>query len=344
MQGKTVLIGMSGGVDSAVSALLLKQQGYEAVGGTFRLWDGPAADCDDARAICGQLGIPHHVFDFRERFRREVMEYFAGEYRHGRTPNPCVVCNRRIKFGAMLEEADRLGCRFAATGHYARMECSGAGLFRARRAGAIKKDQSYVLWQLGQPQLSRALFPLGELDKPAVRRIAEENNLAVSRKAESQDICFIPDGDYAAFLRGYLGADCPPGDFVDEQGNILGRHRGIWHYTVGQRKGLGISFAQPMFVSAVDARSNTVTLCPNERLLRAELRGEHANWICGEPSGPVNLTAKIRYAAEPAACVVTPGPDRTVTAVFDTPQRAITPGQSVVFYDGEFLAGGAVIV
>lgn len=343
MPAKSVIVAMSGGVDSAVAAFLLKEQGYSAAGATFLLWDGPSGGVADARAVCEKLGIQHYVFDFREQFRDGVMEYFAAEYRRGRTPNPCVACNRRIKFGAFLEEADRLGFDYIATGHYARASIGADGMLRVRRAASLAKDQSYALWRLGQNELRRALFPLGELGKPEVRRIAEQSGLPVSRKAESQDICFVPDGDYAAFLRDFLGDECPSGDFVDEAGIVLGRHRGVWSYTVGQRKGLGLSFERPMYVTSLNARANTITLGPSESLFCSELRGEAANWPGGAPYGPVRLAGKIRYGAEPAGCVVTPGENGALSAVFDSPQRAITPGQSAVFYDGDLLVAGAVI-
>ncbi len=340
---------MSGGVDSTAAALLLLEQGFEIAGGTFRLFDAPhgqAADspAEDAAAACRALGIPHYTFDFREIFKKKVLDRFAEEYDRGRTPNPCVLCNREIKFGAFLDAAREYGYDRVATGHYARVEYDGAQtLYRVRRAACAEKDQSYVLYTLSQTRLAAAEFPLGNFSKADARRLAQAHGLAAAKKPESQDICFVPDGDYAAFLCGYLGTKSPPGDFLGENGEILGRHRGVRHYTIGQRRGIGLSFSQPMFVAGIDAEANTVKLAPNEALMRSSLNVSGLNWI--EPlktDVPLRLEVKLRYGAKPAAATVYASGE-TAAVVFDEPQRAVTPGQSAVFYNGEYLVGGGVI-
>ncbi len=343
------MVGMSGGVDSTAAVLLLLEQGYEVAGGTFRLFDTPGAksadiQAEDAAAACRALGILHYTFDFREIFKQKVLDKFAAEYDNGRTPNPCVLCNREIKFGAFLEAARGKGCGRVATGHYSRLEYDKAcGIYRVRRAVYAEKDQSYVLYSLSQAQLAAAVFPLGNYSKAEARRLAQAHGLAAANKPESQDICFVPDGDYAAFLCGYLGTESAPGDFVGQNGELLGRHRGIRNYTIGQRRGIGLSFSQPMFVAGIDAASNTVTLATNEALMKSRLNVSGVNWI--EPpddDSPLRLEVKLRYGARPAAATVFAAGDAALV-VFDEPQRAVTPGQSAVFYSGEYLVGGGVI-
>ena len=334
------MVGMSGGVDSAAAALILLKQGYDVAGATFRMsetdekWDGAA----DAVAVAAKLGIPQYVFDFRELFDRFVRRNFLDEYLRGRTPNPCVACNRNIKFPAFLARAQELGYDAIATGHYARTD--GNGLFRSANH---KKDQSYVLYNLTSDMLGHVLFPLEDRDKGEIRAMAEDEGLPVAHKPDSQDICFIPDGDTAGYLDANTG-ELPPGDFVDESGKMLGRHRGITHYTIGQRKGLGLSLPEPMFVGRIDADRNEVVLVRGEELFTSELTAENFNWIAGEaPQNLGGLACKIRYAHVPASCSACELPGGGVRITFDRPQRAVTGGQSAVLYDGERVLGGGII-
>lgn len=340
-----ILVGMSGGVDSSVAALLLLQQGYEVGGATFRLWDGeiPSNDISDAKKICDSLGIPHYVLDLRDEFRGFVVDEFAAAYKQGLTPNPCVTCNKHIKFGAFMDHALRLGYNGIATGHYAQVKPDSTGRHCLYRALRPEKDQSYVLYNLKGEQLKHIFLPLGGYDKSQVRQIAEEHNLINSRKADSQDICFVPDGDYCGFLQKYTDMDMPEGNFIDADGNVLGRHRGLWRYTVGQRKGLGIAFGRPVYVTAVNAADNTVTVDENEALFSHTLTASNVHWIHGMDEATLECSAKIRYNAAPQPASVTVLPNDMVEVRFETPQRAVTPGQSVVFYSGEMLLGGAVI-
>ncbi len=337
---KRVLLGMSGGVDSAAAAAFLRRQGYEVEGATLLL-EGNADGAGDAARAAAVLGIPHRTVELRETFRREVMDVFAAEYRAGRTPNPCVLCNRAVKFGAMLRYALDNGFDAVATGHYARIrEENGRFLLEAVPS---KKDQSYMLYALSQEQLAHIVFPIGSLEKEQVREVAREAGLPVASKPDSQDICFVPDGDYAAFLARYANEPFTPGDFVDAAGNVLGRHQGLARYTVGQRKGLG-SFGKPMYVTALDAARNRVVLGEEGSQYRAELTVSGVNWIPFDaPAGPIRCRAKIRYHAPAAPCEVTPLPGGRAAVRFDEPQRSVTPGQSAVFYDGALVLGGGLI-
>lgn len=343
---KRVLCAMSGGVDSSAAAALLLEQGYEVIGATMLLWKENTAIADaavrDAAAVCQALGIDHKVVDLRESFYHEVVEPFTKSYLCGLTPNPCVLCNRAIKFGALLQEADRLDCHFFATGHYARIDRDEDGIFHLRISPNREKDQSYVLYQLAQAQLARLLLPVGGMRKDAIRTLAERKNLPIANKPDSQDICFIPDGDYLGFLRRQGVFIDQPGDFVDSAGQVLGRHRGVAHYTVGQRKGLG-AFGEPRFVLRIDPVHNQVVLGKQGEEYGLALCARDLNWIIPFPvEGTLCCTAKIRYKADPAPCRVT-GSSNEVKVEFEQPVRAITPGQSVVFYQDDEVLGGGVI-
>ncbi|MDD5952793.1 MAG: tRNA 2-thiouridine(34) synthase MnmA [Oscillospiraceae bacterium] len=351
-----VMIGMSGGVDSSVAAMLLRDQGYAVTGVTLKLRPNEymqenscggccsLEDIDDARRVAYKLGIEHLVFNFTEVFQKTVMDYFADAYFHGKTPNPCIACNRHVKFDAMLRRAMELGFDYVATGHYASIRQREDGRYLLERVDSAK-DQSYVLYNLTQFQLAHTLLPISGYEKAEIRRMAEEADLPVAHKADSQDICFIEDHDYASFLTRYTGKTTPPGDFVDEAGHVLGTHRGIAHYTIGQRKGLGIAFGQPMYVTGIDAEKNQVILGPAGSQYRSSLIAGDLNWI-SIPSltSPRTVWAKVRYQAEPSQATVSPLKDGTVQVTFKEPQRSVTPGQAVVFYDGKTVVGGGTIL
>lgn len=352
--GSRVLVAMSGGVDSSVALALLQQQGYECVGATMLLHGGPGSleaqtntccsldDVEDAREVARQLGVPHYVFDFTEEFEHEVVDEFAASYEAGRTPNPCVRCNRYLKFGSLLRRARELGCAHIATGHYARVERQ-RGRCVVRKGADAAKDQSYFLCLLTQKQLARTLLPLGGLTKPEARAIAEGLGLGVARKRESEDVCFVPDGDYLSFLERRRGAPFPHGPIVTLDGTVVGEHRGMAGYTIGQRKGLGVALGAPAYVCAKDPATNTVTIGPAEALLCRSLVATGWNWMIEPPQEPLRLRVRTHYrhAEQPATCA--PLPDGSVRVDFDEPQRAITPGQYAAAYDGDILAGGGTI-
>jgi len=350
---KHICIAMSGGVDSAGAALLLQQQGYEVSGVTLRLHPykdrpglcGSADDIETARTVAAAIGIPHTVLDLSELFQQKVMDKFVSEYVHGHTPNPCIDCNREIKFGALLNWALEHGADAIATGHYAQVafdETSGRWLLL--RGKDRRKDQSYVLYQLTQHQLAHLLLPVGDYEKPTLRALAAQAGLTNADKADSQDICFVPDGDYMSFLQNYGGVEPVPGDFVDESGRVLGRHKGLERYTTGQRKGLGISAGEPVYVLRKDLVAGTVVLGPNSALFTRELIADQVNWISiPELTAPIRVTAKTRYSQTESAATVEPLPDARIHVIFDEPQRAITAGQAVVLYDDAVVVGGGTI-
>ena len=348
------LIAMSGGVDSSVAALLAMECGWECIGCTMRLFENDDAglekergccsldDAEDARSVALRLGMPFYVFNYTADFRTQVIAPFVDAYRRGLTPNPCILCNRTMKFERLMRRAAELGCTRLVTGHYARTALED-GRWKLKKALDPDRDQSYVLYMLTQEQLAMVRFPLGELTKPQVRAMAEAHGFLNAAKPDSQDICFVPDGDYPAMIRRSTGRELTPGDFVDSSGRVLGRHRGIECYTVGQRRGLGLSFPQPMYVTAVRPADNTVVLGPREELFSREAWVPDFHWISGRtPPGPVRGKAKIRYRHAEQDVSAYPR-DGGVQLIFDAPQRAVTPGQTAVVYDGDTVLGGGEI-
>ena len=351
-----VFVAMSGGVDSAAAALLLRQAGYDVTGVTLRLHPykdrpglcGSADDIETARAVAAGMGIPHVVLDLCDLFRERVMDRFVWAYTHGRTPNPCIDCNREIKFGALLDWALDQGADAMATGHYARVRLdTPSGRWQLLRGADRRKDQTYFLYQLTQHQLAHLLLPVGDYEKPALRALAAANGLSNAQKADSQDICFIPDGDYASFIRNYTGNVPAEGNFVDRQGKILGRHKGMIHYTVGQRKGLGIALGYPAFVLEIRPKTNEIVLGNDEESLTTTVRAHLLNAMGVEHFDEMEgsrLFAKIRYNHRGGWCSLkVTGPDE-ITCTFEEPQRAVTPGQALVLYgDGYILGGGRIL-
>lgn len=350
-----VAVAMSGGVDSSVAAALLKEQGHELIGITMRVWDPSTcvgetetSCCSpdhvrDARRVAGQLGIPFYVVDFEDEFRRLVIDDFIAEYYHGRTPNPCVRCNRFVKFGLLLEKARELGADFLATGHYARIEKGDDGFYQLLKGLDPKKDQSYFLFDLVQEQLAHSLFPLGGLTKQEVRSLASRFGLRVAEKGESQEICFIPDDDYVRFLEAEKGAEGMSGSIVDRDGNVLGRHNGTYRYTIGQRRGLGIAWKEPLYVLGIDAAQHRVIVGPCDELYRNGLTAAHVNWMMPRPVAEFTTTCRIRYRHQAVPCRVIPLPDDRVKVVFAEREKSVTPGQAVVFYDDNRVLGGGWI-
>lgn len=370
MSAKKVIVGMSGGVDSSVAAALLLEKGYEVIGVTMHVWDGDLQilaneredNCcslsavEDARKVADKLNIRHYVMNFKDIFKKKVIDYFVDDYLKGRTPNPCIACNKYVKFGALLDKAFSMDVDYVATGHYARVLYDNiSDRFLLKKAITEEKDQSYALYNLTQEKLSKVIFPLGEYTKDDVRALARKYNLPVASKPDSQEICFIQDNNYSRFINDQINQEyknldklknngTKPGYFVDTKGNKLGEHSGIIHYTVGQRKGLGITFGKPMYVVKVDSENNQVVLGGHDEVFSMELIATDVNYILVDNLlEPMKVESKIRYSAKESSSTLYPLESGKVKVVFDEPQRAITPGQSVVFYKNEVVVGGGII-
>ena len=357
MSKEKVVIGMSGGVDSSVAAYLLKEQGYDVVGVTMQIWQDEEeklqeenggccglSAVDDARRVASALGIPYYVMNFKSEFKQNVIDYFIEEYFNGRTPNPCIACNRYVKWESLLKRSIEIGADYIATGHYAQVEQLPNGRYAIRHSVTKAKDQTYALYNLTQEQLKRTLMPVGAYTKDEIRELAEKLQLPVAHKPDSQDICFVPDGDYGAFIQRESDVEIEEGNFVTPEGQILGKHKGIIHYTVGQRKGLGLSLGHPAFVLAIRPETKEVVIGTNEESLTYEVRANNLNFMSVENiEGEVRAFAKIRYNHKGAWCTVKrTGPDEII-CVFDELQRAVTPGQALVLYDGDYVMGGGTI-
>lgn len=351
------LIAMSGGVDSSVAAYLTLREGFDCIGAMLRLFDNDVLpegaessccsldDAEDARSVARNLGFPFYVLNAKAEFRDKVISKFIRCYECGATPNPCIDCNRHLKFDHLVRKGMELGCDFVVTGHYARIRRDGnTGRYLLYKAADSSKDQSYVLYSLTQQQLARVRFPLGEMTKAEAREIAEQQGFVNSRKRDSQDICFVPDGDYVGFMERVTGKTYAAGDYLDLQGNVVGRHQGAVSYTLGQRKGLGLAMGAPVYVCAKDMERNTVTVGPNEALFSTTLIADDWNWFPFEAlEAPIHVTARARYNQKPQSATVYPESGGKARVVFDQPQRALTPGQAVVLYDGDLVVGGGTI-
>ena len=356
---KTILVAMSGGVDSSVALLLLQQQGYAVAGATMKLWDysevGGDVDrtggcCDlesinNARAVCESIGVPHYVLDFSGSFKEVVISNFVSEYFSGRTPNPCVLCNSRIKWEMFLKRAKEIGCDAMATGHYARTGYDAeTGRYFLRRGVDDTRDQSYALWGISQEALARTFMPLGDITKKETRRIAAEADIKTAHVAESMEICFVADNNYERFLREYTDRDIPAGDIVNERGDVVGRHKGIPFYTIGQRKGLGIAHPTPLYVTRIDAENNRIVVGDKIDVNRAEMTVSGINWVSSPPrQDSFEALVKIRYQHQAQKARVIPSDDNKLAVTFETPQLAVTPGQSAVVYDGDTVLVGGII-
>ena len=358
MEKKRVVVGMSGGVDSSVAAWLLKEQGYDVIGVTMQIWQDEEeklqeenGGCcgltavDDARRVAASLDIPYYVMNFKREFKENVIDYFVDEYIGGRTPNPCIACNRFVKWESLLKRSMDIGADYIATGHYARVEQLPNGRYAVRTSATGRKDQTYALYNLTQEQLKRTLMPVGGYTKEEIREMAAKMNLPVAHKPDSQDICFVPDGDYASFIEKTADQTFPQGNFVLADGTIVGRHNGIIHYTVGQRKGLGVAMGYPVFVLAIRPETNEVVLGKAEESLSRYVRADWINFMSVEDlKEPKKVWAKIRYNHKGAWCTVERTGEDEILCTFDEPLRAAAPGQAVVLYDGEYVLGGGTII